>query len=254
MFGGDKARWVLTLGKEHFEPLFKNLGESFEEIEDTIYRGRNVLKRLTRGQEKLIVKSFACPNVVNRYIYRWVRKSKARRAFENAIELTKLNVITPSPIGYVEYHRGSFLAQSFYVYAEWRADSTVREVITDPQFPDRAKILAGLGEFAWKLHNKNINFRDFSPGNILFRYSKFVEFCLVDINRIKFERLSLRKRMQTFARLWLNDRDLLIVVAGYTEASGDSEARCLRLAQRYSQQHKHNSLRKERLKTLLALH
>ena len=254
MSGADKARWALSPGKEHLEPLLKNLSESFEEISDTIYQGRNVLKRLTQGQERIIIKSFAHPNILNRYIYRWARKSKARRAYENANELTKLNIITPLPVGYIEYHRDNYLAQSFYVYEEWSADSTIREVITDSQLPNRAEILASLGKFACKLHSKSVNFKDFSPGNILIKYSEPAEFCLVDINRINFEPLSLKKRMRTFARLWLDDHDLLFVIGGYAKASGDSESQSLRLALYYSQQHKRQSLHKERLKAFFGLH
>ena len=254
MSGDDKARWALTPGREHFEPLLKNLSQSFEGIKDAIYQGRNVLKRLAWGKESIIIKSFAHPNILNRYIYSWARKSKARRAHENAIELTKLNIITPLPVGYIEYHRDNYLAQSFYVYEEWSADSTIREVITDSQFPNRAEILAGLGKFAWKLHSKSVNFKDFSPGNILIKYSEPAEFFLVDINRIKFEPLSLKKRMRAFARLWLDGHDLLFVIAGYAKASGDSESQSLKLALHYSRQHKRQSLRKERLKAFLGLH
>ena len=254
MSGADKARWALSPGKEHLEPLLKNLSESFDEISDTIYQGRNVLKRLAWGQERIIIKSFACPNILNRYIYRWARKSKARRAYENAGKLTKLNIITPLPVGYIEYHCDSYLAQSFYVYEEWSADSTIREVITDSQFPNRVEILSSLGRLAASLHSRSVNFRDFSPGNILMKYSELAEFCLVDINRITFESLSLKKRMRAFARLWLDDHDLLFVIAGYVKASGDPESRSLRLALYYSRQHKRQSLHKERLKAFLGLH
>ena len=254
MSGEDKARWALTPGKEHFEPLLKNLSQSFEGIKDTIYEGRNVLKRLAWGKESIIIKSFAHPNLLNRYIYRWARKPKARRAYENAIELTKLNIITPLPVGYIEYHCNNYLVQSFYVYEEWRADSTIREAITDPWFPNRAKILASLGRLASNLHASGVNFRDFSPGNILIRYSEPAEFCLIDINRIKFEPLSLKKRMRTFARLWLDDHDLLFVIAEYAKASGDSGLQSAKLALHYSRQHKRQSLRKEKLKAFLGLH
>jgi hypothetical protein len=253
MSGDDKVRWLLTPGREHFEPLLKNLSESFKGIKDTIYQERNVLKRLAWGQERIIIKSFAHPNILNRYIYRWARKSKASRAYENAIELTKLNIITPLPVGYIEYRRENYLAQSFYVYEEWRADSTIREAITDPRFPNRAEILAGLGRLACNLHARRVNFRDFSPGNILIRYSEPAEFCLVDINRIKFGPLSLKKRMRTFARLWLDDHDLLFVIAEYAKASGDSGLQSAKLALYYSRQHKRQSLRKERLKAFLGL-
>jgi hypothetical protein len=60
--------------------------------------------------------------------------------------------------------------------------------------------------------------------------------------------------MRTFARLWLDDHDLLFVIAEYAKASGDSGLQSAKLALHYSRQHKRQSLRKEKLKAFLGLH
>jgi hypothetical protein len=254
MSGDGKAHWVLAQGKEDFGPILKNLNESFKHTGNTIYKGRNVLKELSWLGDAIIVKSFAEPNLLNRYIYKWVRKSKSRRAFEYAIKLAERKINTPSPIGYIEYYRRNCLAQSFYAYDKWPADFTAREVITNPLHPDRDTILSAIGEFAWQLHRSEVDFKDFSPGNILIRWGLSKELCLVDINRMSFQALSLKKRMRTFARLWAEDHDLSTIIAGYVRASGDDRALAVRLAVRYSQSHKYRSLRKEAIKSLLRLH
>jgi tRNA A-37 threonylcarbamoyl transferase component Bud32 len=253
MSGGDKSRCVIAHDKARFGPLLRNLDKTFDETGVTLYQARNVLKRLIWGEQQVIVKSFGVPNAVNRLLYRWVRKSKARRAFENAVELSKRGITTPSPIGYIEYDVGLGLARSFYAYDEWRADFTLRECITNPDYSDRIEILAALGAFTWQMHHQGVNFLDFSPGNILVQWEAKKAFCLVDINRIRFQSLMLEERMRTFARLWANDEDLETIVAGYALASGDNVALATALAIRYSQAHKRRSWRKEQIKTWLNL-
>jgi hypothetical protein len=80
------------------------------------------------------------------------------------------------------------------------------------------------------------------------------EFCLVDVNRMRFESLSLKQRMGNFAMLWASDEDLEIIVRAYAQASGDDPQAALALALEYSSLHKHRANRKERIKTLLGLY
>lgn len=254
MSGGDRYRWSLAPSRESYEPFLKNLNRTFKENGETIYQGRNVLKKITWRDKAVIVKSFAVPNQLNQYIYGSIRKSKSRRAFENSIELAKRGINTPLPIGYIEYRYGRRLGESFYAYYMWPADFTARQVIINPQSLNRTVFLSAIGQFAWQLHKNQVNFMDFSPGNILIRQGEAVEFCLVDTNRVRFEPLSLRKRMQTFARLWADDEDLVEIVAGYVTVSGDDGLEATKLALYFSQRHKRQALRKEAIKTLLRLH
>jgi hypothetical protein len=60
--------------------------------------------------------------------------------------------------------------------------------------------------------------------------------------------------MQTFARLWADDEDLMEIVAGYVRVSGDDSREAAKLALYFSQRHKRQALRKEAIKTLLRLH
>ena len=102
MSGADNYRCVLVPGNENLEATIRGLPGNFERTGDTLYKARNVLKRYNWGQKKVIVKSFAIPNWLNRFLYRWIRKSKAQRAFEHALELSTRGIATPSPIGYLE--------------------------------------------------------------------------------------------------------------------------------------------------------
>ncbi len=253
MSGADKLRCVIAQGKEGLEPLLKNLDKTFDQTGVTLYQARNVLKRLIWDEKQVIVKSFAVPNALNRLLYRWIRKSKARRSFEHALELSKRGITTPSPIGYIEYDVGLGLARSFYAYDEWVADSTLRDCLTNPDDPDRIEMLTALGKFTWQMHQQGVNFLDFSPGNILVQWKTNKSFCLVDINRMRFQSLTLKERMRTFARLWADDEDLETIVAGYALASGDNVALATALAIRYSQAHKRRSWRKEKIKAWLNL-
>lgn len=254
MSGADNYRCVLVPGNENLEATIRGLPGNFERTGDTLYKARNVLKRYNWGQKKVIVKSFAIPNWLNRFLYRWIRKSKAQRAFEHALELSTRGIATPSPIGYLECVNGFHLTRSFYAYEEWSADFTLRDCLMNPDYPDRLGILTALGEFAWQMHQQQINFLDFSPGNILVRWKSSKSFCLVDINRMRFQALSFQERMRTFSRLWANDGDLETIVVAYALVSGEDVDIAKALAIHYSETHKERSLRKEKIKSLLNLH
>jgi len=238
------------------EPLLRALNRDFKTTGESIYKARNELRRMSWNGEPVIVKSFAVPNLIRRYIYGRFRASKASKSFHNAQILERLGVGTPSPIGFIEYFRGGGLSQSFYVSREWPADFTIREPLVDTGFPNRNKILQALGHFAWDLHSKNIYHRDFSPGNILIKTNAdgALVFALVDVNRMHFAPLSLESRMQNFAMLWATEDDLKVIISAYTQASGDTPGHAAALALEYSAQHKARAMRKERLKTLLKLH
>jgi tRNA A-37 threonylcarbamoyl transferase component Bud32 len=259
MHRSDEAgniRFELAPGETAAEPLLRSLVTDFETTGESIYKARNELKRMQWNGEPVIVKSFAIPNFIRRYIYGRFRASKAGKSFHNAQTLERLGVGTPSPIGYIERFRGGGLTRSFYVSHEWAADFTIREPLMDHSFPGREEILQALGRFAWELHRKNVFHRDFSPGNILIRAADSgpPAFALVDVNRMCFRPLSLKARMQNFAMLWADQSDLKTIMSGYTQASGDAPAHAAALALEYSAQHKARAMRKERLKTLLRLH
>ena len=54
-----------------------------------------VLKKLKLSDKTVIIKAFKIPNVINQIVYRYFRKSKARRSFEYATKLYQLKYKDP---------------------------------------------------------------------------------------------------------------------------------------------------------------
>lgn len=120
-----------------------------------------------------------------RFIYGFLRKSKAFRAFDNALELEKLGISTPGPLAAVECRKSGFIGRTYYICEYLPGWSEMRGVEQRPDFPDFARSLA---EFIYRLHRNGVLMKDFSQGNVLFRKSgAYYEFTLVDINRMEFE-------------------------------------------------------------------
>lgn len=249
-------RAALATGQERYGELLQNAAYDFNAFGDVIYKARNVLRRGLWQGTPVVVKRFKVYRGLRGLIYGQLRKSKARRSFENACRLIAGDIMTPQPIGYIEHLKGLALDESFYVSCEWPADFTIREPLQTTDFPGREELLSALGEFAWRLHQRNVYHRDFSPGNILVRKSGRIEpeFCLVDVNRIRFESMPLSLRMKNFAMLWAADHDLKTIVHAYTAKSGDPTEEAIVLACKFSRAHKARAVWKERIKAWLRLH
>ena len=86
-----------------------------------------------------------------------------------------------------------------------------------PLYPNRDEILTQFASFTFKLHENNINFLDHSPGNTLIKISEnnTYDFYLIDLNRMRFETMSLKKRMHNFRRMWLSKKMVRIMAAQY---------------------------------------
>ncbi len=79
---------------------------------------------------------------------------------------------------------------------------TFRELISNPNYPDKETILKEFTQFTYKLHENGILFKDHSPGNTLIKKEKVgYSFYLVDLNRMEFRSLSLEERISNFSRL-----------------------------------------------------
>ena len=72
----------------------------FEDRGTVIYKGRNELREFDIAGQKVVVKSFQIPHLLNRIIYNFFRESKARRSFRYAAMLRQFNIGSPAPIGF----------------------------------------------------------------------------------------------------------------------------------------------------------
>ena len=197
-----KKVFISSLSNSDKEQLF-NLIKKFDKIPLMIGNGkRNVVKTTSFKDGIVNIKSFKVPNLFNKIVYRFFRKSKAQRSFEYANKLLTLGINTPKPFAYFEYTNPLFFGKSFYVSKQLKYDFSIREIIDNEQFEDAENIIRQFTRFTFNLHEKGINFLDHSPGNtLIIKEGDTYHFYLIDLNRMKFQKMNFNKRMKNFAKL-----------------------------------------------------
>ena len=196
---------------------FDSSGEAF------LNQDRNELKRFSVGDTSLIVKSFKPPNFINKFVYRFIRKSKANRSFLHACKLQSLEIGTPAAVAFYEFGNAMSLKRSYYISEKLDYDLTYRELTRDLNYPDHETILRAFTRFTHQLHEKGVNFLDHSPGNTLIKkHSHGYEFYLVDLNRMEFESLSMDRRIRNFERLTAHESLVRIMSDEYAKCIDES--------------------------------
>ena len=205
----------------HFNPKYINYRDDILGIirnfktsnGQTIKEHRNTIRIFGLENFDINIKSFGRPNFINGLIYSYFRPSKAKRSFSYANKLLDLDINTPIPICSYEFKKNGVLNDSFYVSKQLKFDFPISEVINNPNFPNRIKILNEFVLFTFKLHENGINFLDHSPGNTLVKVnnSKFL-FYLVDLNRMRFEKMNFKSRIMNFRRL-TNDKEVIQILS-----------------------------------------
>jgi hypothetical protein len=194
---------------------FNNEGEAYGN------QDRNSLRLFQLEGETLNVKSFRSPNIVNKFVYKYFRKSKAQRSFEYANKLIKMNIGTPDPVAFYEVNSSLVFGNSYYISVHLNYDITFRELVFDFNIPNHEAILRAFTRFTFELHEKEINFLDHSPGNTLIQYNNGdYLFYLVDLNRMKFEPMSIEKRIKNFAKLSSSKRIVEVMSSEYAKCIG----------------------------------
>lgn len=205
----------------------------FETEGEVIHALRNVIKVITVGGIRMNVKSFKVPHLINRFAYAYVRKSKAERSFEYGNKLLALGVNNPEPVAYIVYRTFPGITRSYYISLQQEYDFTFEGLIK--QQPENMEpILRAFTRFTYNFHTQGVYFVDHSPANTLIRrmpdgqYS----FSLVDLNRIKFMKISPYAGLQNFYRLHMTDAMIRIVADEYATLCGaDKEAMTLKLTE-----------------------
>jgi hypothetical protein len=192
----------------------------FDEGNLIVKGSRNIIKSNYLGNKKVNIKLFQKPGVIKSIIYSFFRSTKAKRSFDYANYLIKNNIDTPIPIAYIEKSNVfGLIEDSFYISQQIEYDFTIRELIHDPLFPERKSILEQFTVFTFRLHEAKVNFLDHSPGNTLIvkKGNSDYDFYLIDLNRMRFESLSIEKRMDNFKKMWLSKLMVQIIAKKYAE-------------------------------------
>jgi len=202
-------------GKEELKKCIHD----FDTLGNMLGKGkRNIIKIVDTGDGQINIKSFKIPNIINQLVYRFFRKSKAERSFEFAHRLLDIGINTPKPLAYFEYKTPVLFKKSFYLSEHLKYDLTYRELINDKKYPDYDIILRAFTRFTFQLHEKGINFLDHSPGNTLIvKKENEYSFYLIDLNRMEFQNMSFRERMNNFAKLSPKDHMLEVMADEYAQ-------------------------------------
>lgn len=218
---GIKSRY--TAGYESTGPLLRRfLGDNPPGEAEVIYRGRNTVSVCEHEGTRLNFKQFKTPIFINRLAYGCLRKSKARRAFDNAGRLQSLGIETPAPVAVAEERRGIMLHHSVFVSLQADGYTDCRSIEREDDFARQAESLAAL---ILRLHRAGIVMRDFSPGNILRRRRPdgTADLCLVDINRMDFGVRSQRKLDRMFGAIVETPGAVAVIGRAYARLAGIPE-------------------------------
>lgn len=245
-----------------FEPKFKKHKLTIKNILDNFStsgkifddRQRNQIRLFELDAKTINIKSFKIPNFINKIIYRYFRKSKARRSFEFATYLMENGIGTPQPIAYFENFDFIGLKDSYYVSEHLDCDLTFRELVQIPEFPENEIILRQFTRFSYLLHQKGIEFKDHSPGNTLIKKNEkgFYDFYLVDLNRMNFHQtMPFELRMKNLSRLTPKKEMIAIMSNEYAKVSGEKEEVIFDSLWKYTSDFQYRFHRKKRLKKKL---
>ena len=218
----------------NYNPKFSNLSDILNEIFVNFnFKGkilvngqRNAIKLFEVEGITLNIKSFKRPNLINKIVYRYFRKSKARRSFEFASKLMEMQIGTPQPVAFFENYDFVGLKESYYACEHLENVFEFREIVQNEAFENRDFIIRKFTQFTFEMHEKGIEFLDHSPGNTLIRKNNdgSYSFFLVDLNRMQFhETIDFKTRMKNLSKI-THKKDMIAVMSNeYAKLSNGDE-------------------------------
>jgi len=231
---------------DHHSDVIINIRSYFSKSENSIWNQRNKIKVISFQEKKMTIKLFKIPHIINKIIYTFFRDSKAKKSYRNSISIIEF---VPKPIGYAEFFKYGLLYDSYFISEQCHYDFTIREVLTRETYADKENILKQFAAFTYSLHEKGIEHLDYSPGNILIKKrGEEYMFKIIDVNRMAFRELSLENRLKNFSKLWAANEDLAYIVEQYARIISEDSKKCIKIAQKYSQNHKDRKNLKKWLK------
>ena len=222
-----------TLNEKYtsFENELLNIKDIFQNSHESIHKARNELKIIELHGIQCVVKAFKLPHIINRFAYTFLREGKAKKSYNNAVKLQKLNVNTPEPIGIIEFFQTGLLSQSFFIASYEPYDFTIREVFHH-KVDDVEETLKEFAKFTYEIHQKGVWHVDYSLGNILISKKEdgSYKFSLVDINRMEFKKIPPEEGLKNFNKFWAKfDTDLPLIAKEYAKLASFDEEEAVRI-------------------------
>ena len=201
---------------------------NFNSVGTVIQDNRNVIKSIVTPQGMVVVKKFSGMYFFNRLAYSLFRKSKAARSYLYSLLLNEKGISTPPPIAWLDCYKFGLLNESYFVSLH-KSDKTLREM-TEVNGTFKNYLYKPLASFALTLHQLGIYHDDFSSGNILIRETEDgYDFSMVDLNRIKFQKVTFEQGLQNLAKLALTDDEFNMLVGEYARIQNQSPEKSRKL-------------------------
>ncbi|HZH70455.1 MAG TPA: Kdo domain containing protein, partial [Flavobacteriaceae bacterium] len=143
----------------------------------------------------------------------------------------------------------------YYVCEHLRYDYTFREIINNPNLPDREKLVRHFIRLTFKMHESGIEFKDHSPGNTLIRkVEKGYDFFLVDLNRMRFhKKMSFELRMKNLCRITPQKEMIAIMSDEYAKCIDESPEKVFQSLWSYTEAFQNRFHNKKKWKKRLKL-
>lgn len=216
----------------HLEDFIKSVAPHGYVEEEVCWNRRNIVERVKAPDGRdVIVKRFKPVNLLKGLIYTFFRKSKARRAYENARYLLDNGVGTAKPIAYIEERRWGLFRSGYFV-SEYLPYNTVKDMYMPEKASEaeRAEIQREVVRFLVDLHSRGIVPRDFNMDNIFYHRDEAtgaLKFSLIDINRMgKGCHPGVREAMKSLAQLGVNVWVVRDFVGYYNALTGTDVEEC----------------------------
>ncbi len=241
-------KYELNPKYNNFKSDLLNIKEHFKNSDTSIHKARNELKTAQINGEKVVIKAFKIPHFINRIVYSYLRHSKAKKSYKNAIKLQNLGINTPDAIGYIEFYSSKLLRQSYFLSLYEPYDFTIREVF-HKKVDNTEYILKLFAAFTYDLHKKGVWHVDYSPGNVLISKTEdSYRFSLVDINRMEFREIKEYEGLKNFAKFWAKEEDLKLLATHYAALASLDIQKSINIAQAAAENLKKSKNLKKRIK------
>jgi len=200
--------------------------EQFSRTGQEIHTGRNEVREVIAGDIPLTIKYFKRITWINRFILAGIRKSKARRSYENSERLISKGFNSPTPIAYINCYKYGLLYRSYYVclHTNYRPIAD----IFDLPLSESEEALRFFARFTYQLHRSGVYHGDFGKWNILYNYegNKY-NFSLIDNNRMIFRLYSYWRGVRNLERLKMPVERMGIIAAEYAHEANVNDIKTL---------------------------
>ncbi|MBQ7827173.1 MAG: Kdo domain containing protein [Clostridia bacterium] len=221
----------------HLEAQIRDIPRRFEQEGRLLTRGRNVIKVLEVEGLQLNVKSYKKPHLINRFAYAYLRKTKAERSYRYANLLLERGIGTPEPVAYIVYRDLWGVTRSYFISLQVEVDCEFRD-LREQRPADLEPLLRAFTRFTYQLHQNSIYFLDHSPGNTLIaRRGEEYVFYLVDLNRIRLQRIPPLMGLKNFYRLHADEEMIDVIADEYARLTGGDSLSMARLLKQWTQAH-----------------